>query len=99
MSGLLDLTRWASAAGGSGFSVRVRPHRYMKSRRGGGKGGIPQRDFQGSVGTVGNRLLVFHGVHGAGFSTALRLLHFAGSVLAFLAGRRVAADHVRPVAD
>ena len=31
------------------------------------------RDFQGAVGTVENRCLVFQGFHGTGFSTALGL--------------------------
>ena len=55
--------------------------------------GIPPwlRDFQGTVGTVGNRFVVFHGLHGPAFSTALR----------FRLGRvgREAAHHVRAVAD
>ena len=61
--------------------------------------GIPLllRDFQGTVGTVGNRFVVFHGLHGPAFSTALRELFRAG--LANLAGGRVAADHVWPIAD
>ena len=53
--------------------------------------GIPPRDFQGAVGTVGNLLLVFHGFHGPVFSTALRFR--------CLPGRRKSADHVGAVAD
>ena len=61
--------------------------------------GIPLllRDFQGTVGTVGNRFVVFHGLHRPAFSTALRALVGAG--LAQLAGGRVAADHVRAIPD
>jgi hypothetical protein len=33
------------------------------------------RDFQGPVGSVGNRFLVFHTFHGPGISTALVWLH------------------------
>ena len=61
--------------------------------------GIPPwwRDFQGTVGTVGNRFLVFHRLHGPAFSTALRALACVG--LAQLTGGRVAADHVRAIPD
>ena len=61
--------------------------------------GIPPglRDFQGAVETVGNRFVVFHGLHGPAFSTALRELFRAG--WANLAGGRVAADNVWPIAD
>ena len=53
--------------------------------------GIPPGDFQGAVGTVGNLLLVFHGLHGPAFSTALRFCWLVIGV--------IAADHVRSVAD
>ena len=60
--------------------------------------GIPaRRDFQGSVGTVGNRFMVFHGLHGPAFSTALPLLVRSG--LAILAGGRVTADHMWPISN
>jgi hypothetical protein len=41
---------------------------------GGGNVGISPllRDFQGAVGSVGNRSLVFHAFHDPGISTALR---------------------------
>ena len=55
--------------------------------------GIPAlRDFQGTVGAVGNRLAVFPGFHGPGFSTALFVP--ASADLVILPGGRVAADHV-----
>ena len=80
-----------------GFRVLVEEERNRS--RSGGKVGIPPglRDFQGTVGTVGNRFVVFHGFHGPAFSTALRELFRAGR--ARLAGGRVAAHHVRPIAD
>ena len=58
--------------------------------------GIPVfRDFQGAVGTVENRCLVFRGFHGPGFSTALGL----GLGLDRLTLGGVAADDVRAEAD
>ena len=61
--------------------------------------GIPPwlRDFQGAVGTVGNRFVVFHRPHGPAFSTALRDVVRAG--LASLARARVAADDMWTIAD
>jgi hypothetical protein len=43
------------------------------------------RDFQGAVGTVENRLWVFHGFHGPGISTALRIWRRHGNTLLFIA--------------
>ena len=45
---------------------------------------------------MGNRFVVFHGLHGPVFSTALRLV---GVGVARLTGGGVAADHVRTIAD
>jgi hypothetical protein len=61
--------------------------------------GIPPglRDFQGTVGTGENLLLVFHGFHGPAFSTALRELFRDGWT--DLPGSRVSTDDVWPIAD
>jgi hypothetical protein len=49
-------------------------HFSMAAMPGGGNVGISRvlRDFQGTVGSVGNLLPVFHAFHGPGISTALR---------------------------
>ncbi len=49
-------------------------HFSMDAKPGGGNVGISRflRDFQGTVESVGNPLLVFHAFHGPGISTALR---------------------------
>src|SRR5262249_37497446 len=68
-------------------------------RRSCGKVEIPLlvRDFQGPVGTVENRFLVFHRFHGTGFSTALRPLSSAASQR--LAIGPIATHHMRTVAN
>src|ERR1700677_2035420 len=72
LSGFSFSARRSSSAGrrrfaGFGFQNKTR-------RRSGGKVGIPGFvDFQGTVGAVGNLVLVFHRFHGPVFSTALRL--------------------------
>src|SRR5262249_2825137 len=68
-------------------------------RRSCGKVEIPLllRDFQGTVGTVGNRFLVFHRFHGPGFSTALRPLSSAASQR--LAIGPIATNHMRTVTN
>ena len=55
------------------------------------------RDFQGAVGTVGNRFVVFHGLHGPVFSTALR--RFLCARGKSLAARLVAAHYVGTIPD
>jgi hypothetical protein len=49
-------------------------HSSMAAMLGGGNVEISRflRDFQGTVGSVGNLLLVSHAFHGPGISTALR---------------------------
>src|ERR1700692_1215487 len=68
-----------------------------RSRRRGGKVGISRggRDFQGTVGAVGNLVLFFHGFHGPAFSTAL----FGGGLLKRMSTTVEPADHMRAVAD
>src|SRR6516164_9015836 len=69
------------------------------NRRSGGKVEIPPRlrDFQGAVGTVGNRFVVLHGLHGPVFSTALR--RFLCARGKSLAARLVAAHYVGTIPD
>src|SRR5690349_21936241 len=73
-----------------GFGFRKR------SRRRGGKVGISGdwRDFQGTVGAVGNLVLVFHGFHGPAFSTAL----FRGGLLERTSRAVEPAHHMRAIA-
>src|SRR5450755_4425493 len=94
LSASVDTARSSSTAGASGFALL----RYIHTRRrGGGKVGIPLRDFQGAVGAVGNRLPVFHRFHGPAFSTAVPCL-FAGRFARPAIGV-IAPDHVRSVTD
>jgi hypothetical protein len=72
LSGLGDLACCSPSACRRGFPCLFL--RQRTRRRSGGKVGIPLllRDFQGTVGAVGNRFVVFHGFHGPVFSTARR---------------------------
>src|SRR5437764_499124 len=73
LSGSVGLTGCAPSACRRGFACFLLLI-HTTSDRSGGKVGIPPllRDFQGAVGAVKNRFLVFHGFHGPAFSTALR---------------------------
>src|SRR3954466_6038826 len=73
LSGLVDLAFASPSACRRGFACFLLIH--DPRRRSGGKVEIPPalRDFQGAVGAVGNRFLVFHGFHGPVFSKALLL--------------------------